>query len=119
MLQVELSFRGVLYSITVSVAQNSTLRVDLEQLTDASRWHGEFACACETYGQATLYWNLDIRMKQHCEFLLISSSRDAALPTQMWKISQQRQAASRSLLFLCGCSLVRCGAPPNPSQWTY
>lgn len=48
MLQVELSFRNVAYSITISIARGSLLLVDLEQLTDASRWRGEFPSTCES-----------------------------------------------------------------------
>ncbi|GAX84244.1 hypothetical protein CEUSTIGMA_g11667.t1 [Chlamydomonas eustigma] len=39
---VEISFHDVAYALTTSVVNGDTLSIDVEQLSDASRWRGDF-----------------------------------------------------------------------------
>lgn len=46
-LQVEATFHGVAYLLTVSTIEGETLCVEVEQKSDCSRWRGDFTSRCE------------------------------------------------------------------------
>jgi hypothetical protein len=55
--QVELTFHGVAYILTLSTVQQETLCIEVEQKSDASRWRGDFTAKCECKQLHTLHRN--------------------------------------------------------------
>lgn len=53
-LQVDVSFHGVPYLLTVSTINGETMCLEVEQKSDASRWRGDFTsrCGCPSMGVA-------------------------------------------------------------------
>lgn len=44
--QVNAMFHGVKYIITVKTVQHESLCVEVEQVSDASKWRGDFTARC-------------------------------------------------------------------------
>ena len=40
-------FHGVQYTVRTTVAEGASLTVEVEQLSEASRWRGDFSAQCE------------------------------------------------------------------------
>ena len=51
--RVQLTLAGVAYSVHVQTRDNAALKIEVEQVDDATTWTGDFAAKCAAAGLGT------------------------------------------------------------------